>query len=114
MAAEKQSIALGYGNPNLTELVDKELKNIELSDAEKHKLNSDVQAWRNELIQCKRRIEMQFTSLKTTAFSDYACFMNGEITYHDYVQRLNTVKLKRVHAARFLQQVETRMQQLRS
>lgn len=112
MQAGNNPIEPGYCDYDIADLVDKDLKNISSSD-ELVFLKSQVDAWRNELIQLKKRLEMQFTSLQVSNFTSYTRYCSKEITYADYTQSIHANKLKRVNAARFLQQVELKLLQLK-
>lgn len=112
MQAGNTSMQPGYGDYDIAELVDKDLKNVSSTD-ELAFLKSHVDMWRNELIQLKKRLEMQFTSLQVSNFTSYTQYCAKEISYSDYTKTIHANKLKRVNAARFLQQVELKLLQLK-
>lgn len=105
-----QQVDLGYDTLEFSDLVDRELKGSLVADNEREYLDQHRNQWRAALIDYKKRTEMQFTSSSARRFSLYQDHMLGKLTASDYVERLSSEKVWRCNAARFLQQVETRLQ----
>jgi len=103
----------GYCDYDIAEVVDKDLKNVS-SPEELAFLRSNVNSWRTELIQLKKRLENQFTSLRVSNFSSYTKYCTKEITYLEYIQIIDANNIKRVNASRFLRQVEAKLLQIES
>lgn len=98
---------------DVRELVDKELKGV-ITQEEKAILNSHVDSWRDVLLSMKRRTEMQFTSSKVRKFEVHSNYTKGKITHIEYVDLLGAELKWRVNAARFLQQVESKLQEVKN
>ena len=113
MSSHSQSIDLGYDQALFAELVDKDLKGS-ISQNDRTILSSSPYAWRSQLICLKRRTEMQFTSSKARSFTLYKQYSEGILSYNEYVDKLSKEKEWRCNAARFLQQIELRIQEARS
>lgn len=103
---------MSYDN-YVQELVDKDLKGV-ITVEEKQVLISNSTNWRDILLQMKKRTEMQFTSSKARSFEIYSDYRSKNITHEDFLNK-TSVELKwRVNAARFLQQVEKKLQEVKS
>ncbi len=103
----------GYDLSQFVELVDRELKGSPISEDELTYLYTYKDIWRSELINYKKKTEMQFSSSAQRSHRLYQQYMNHELTHAEYVDRLNQEKVWRVNAARFLQQVETKLQRIK-
>jgi hypothetical protein len=114
MTAGLVSMTLGYNPLEFSDLVERELKGASVSPHERAYLNSNIEAWRAELITCKRRTEMNFTSSKARSFSLYHQRQTNQLTEEMYLDRLNQERVWRCNASRFLLQVEQKLQKLKT
>jgi hypothetical protein len=106
-------LTLGYDALQFSDLVDRDLKGSAVEEQEKIYLHTHLPAWRSELIRYKKRTEMQFTSSKARSFSLYQSFSKKDLLYEDYLVKLNSEKIWRCNAARFLQQIELKLQEIK-
>ena len=106
-------IDLGYNVLQFIDLVDRELKGQSITEQEAIYLEQNKDRWRSELINYKKKTEMQFSSSTQRAYKLYQLYMDQELTRTEYVDKLNQEKIWRVNAARFLQQVETKLQRIK-
>jgi hypothetical protein len=113
MSNSDQNVYLGYNELYFNEIVDKDLKGS-ISSSERSYLVSNPAIWKSQLVCLKRRTEMQFTSSKARSFSLYREFSQGALPYPEYVDKLNKEKEWRCNAARFLQQIEIRIQETKA
>lgn len=113
MEAELVLKPLGYSELEFIDLVDRELKGASVSEQEKQYLKESKNRWRSELINYKKKTEMQFSSSSQRSHRLYQQYFNQELTRKEYVDKLNQEKIWRVNAARFLQQIETKLQRMK-
>lgn len=106
-------IDLGYNVLQFIDLVDRELKGQPITEQEAIYLDQNKERWRSELINYKKKTEMQFSSSTQRSYKLYQLYINEELTRAEYVDKLNQEKIWRVNAARFLQQVETKLQRIK-
>lgn len=95
------------------DLVDRDLKGSSVSEDERLWLITCKDLWRCELINYKKKTEMQFSSSRQRSHKLYQQYLLYELTHLEYVDKLNQEKVWRVNAARFLQQVETKLQRIK-
>lgn len=98
---------------DINELVDKDLKGT-ITQIEAALLETHVDVWRTNLLKMKKRTEMQFTSSKSRSFDIHRDYCEHIITHEQFVDRVSTEKRWRVNAARFLQQVEAKLQEIKN
>ena len=96
-----------------TDLVDRELKGAPVTEQDNEYLNAHKDTWKCELINLKRRTETQFTSAKARIFSLYHQLHSKKITYDSYMKQLSEQRVWRVNAARYLEQIENKIQVLK-
>lgn len=113
MSSPIQTATLGHDQLFFNELVDKDLKGT-ISQQDRSILVADSNRWRSQLICLKRRTEMQFTSSKARSFTLYKEYSESVLSYPEYIDKLSKEKEWRCNAARFLQQIEVRIQEIRS
>ncbi len=104
----------GYGTLTFTELVERELKSLSVTQEELQLLRSNRSGWKAELVIMKKRTEMQMTSSKARSYGLYVDVTAGTLTNEAYMAKLHGEKVWRVNAARFLQQIEARIQKLKA
>jgi hypothetical protein len=105
-----QSIDLGYDSLEFSDLVDRELKGTLVNSNERGYLEQHKIQWRATLIDYKKRTEMQFTSSAARRFTLYQEHLKGKLTEAQYIEKIGQENVWRCNAARFLQQVEARLQ----
>lgn len=113
MSSQLQTSTLGHDQLFFNELVDKDLKGI-ISHQDRSILTTDLTRWKSQLICLKRRTEMQFTSSKARSFTLYKEYSESVLSYPEYIDKLSKEKEWRCNAARFLQQIEVRIQEIKS
>lgn len=96
------------------EIVDRNLKQVPVSESELLYLRDHPGAWKYELVNFKKRTETQFTSSRARMLSSYADCYNKITTYPQYLILLHDERVWRVHAAKFLQLVEKKIQAINS
>ena len=114
MTAGNKTVNPGYGTLAFSELVERELKSASITKREQAYLEESTSQWRAELICMKKRTEMQMTSSKARGFELYRQVTTGTISYGDYVEKLTHEKVWRCGAVRFLQQIETKIQRIKT
>lgn len=103
----------GHALLQFKDLVDRDLKGSSISEDEQLWLFTYKDLWRCELINYKKKTEMQFSSSRQRSHKLYQQYLLHELTHLEYVDKLNQEKVWRVNAARFLQQVETKLQRIK-
>lgn len=103
----------GYEVSQFIDLVDRELKGSPISEDEQMYLYTYKDLWRCELINYKKKTEMQFASSRQRSHKLYQQYILHELTHAEYLDKLNQEKVWRVNAARFLLQVETKLQRMK-
>lgn len=96
----------------VADIVDRELKNSVTED-ERDFLFSSFALWRSHLLRLKKRTEMQFTSSKARRFSLYCDHTSGSLSLSEYLDKLLKEREWRCNAARYLQQIELKLQELK-
>lgn len=104
----------GYDALQLSDLVDRDLKGSLVGEQEKLYLKKNPVLWRAELVRYKKRTEMQFTSSKARSFTLYKEYSSKLLSKDEYLAKLNDEKVWRCNAARFLQQVEGKLQEIKA
>lgn len=108
-------LTLGYSPVQLSEIVEKELKSTDsLTEKELSYLRSNKPLWYAELVNMKKRTEFQLTSSKTRQFSLYKEKVHNKLTEKEYVDKLQVEKSWRCNATRFIQQIETRISNVKT
>ena len=113
MSQVTQNITSGYDLVDISDIVDKDLRNS-ASVEELSVLSNNVVAWRSQLLNLKRRAEMQFTSSSSRTFNLYVQFTKGELSREDYHDKLSKEKEWRCNTSRFLQQIEMKLREVKS
>lgn len=96
----------------ISNLVDKDLKGT-ISVSERNQLKIYPDLWHSNLLSMKKRTEMQFTSSKARRFEIHRDHLTGVITDQEFADRVSAECKWRVNAARFLQQVENKLQEVK-
>ncbi len=104
-----EQIPLGYNSLEFADLVDRELKGVQMSHTEREYLNAHPNMWRSALIDLKNKTQMGFTSSKARSFTLYRRYKTNQITHLEYIDKLEDEKVWRCNASRFLNQVESRL-----
>jgi hypothetical protein len=107
-------VTLGYDALQLSDLIDRDLKGSSVGEQEKIYLQTHPSIWKAELIRYKKRTEMQFTSSKARSFTLYKEYCTQQLSHAEYLAKLNDEKVWRCNAARFLQQVELKLQEIKA
>lgn len=97
---------------DFAELVDKNLRSLASDDELKYLINHPDR-WRSQLLAFKKRTEVQFTSSKSRAYNLYHSLFVGDISLQEYSASLAKEREWRCTAARFLQQVEMKIQEVK-
>jgi hypothetical protein len=113
MATTLSVASSGYEVSQFIDLVDRELKGSPISEDEQMYLYTYKDLWRCELINYKKKTEMQFASSRQRSHKLYQQYILHELTHAEYLDKLNQEKVWRVNAARFLLQVETKLQRMK-
>ena len=104
----------GYSSLEISEIVERELKSPQLlTEMEMKFLDEHVSLWKSELIDMKKRTEMQLTSNSARMYNLYVQYINKDLTHQTYIGSLNERRIWKVNATRFLQQLEHRIQRLK-
>lgn len=100
---------------SIEELTDKDLKSpTSLTQSERLFLSDRPRSWYNHLVSLKKRTEYQLTSSNARRFSLYHSYVAGTIDKSQYFNKLQEEKTWKCNAARFVQQIEIRLSEVKT